>query len=130
LNRWYKIQSALCCLVVFSVLAGCGYLEKSHGESPKIDTSNGVSTSEAFLIAQGLLEEADEKRDYHIKKPQVLTDILVRDYPDYWFIIFPAKKFEKSFWSYLVVINRRAGQVAFSGAYVELDVVDYSWVFE
>ena len=95
-----------------------------------LDLSDGAQMPEAVILARQEFLKSPYRSEYYPKNPEVLHDLSVRDYPAYWFVSFLPKKFDQSFWRYLVVIEKDSGQIIYANPYVPLEVVDYDWVFK
>lgn len=112
---------------VLILFAGCstnGIRRPSH-----FSVADGVDRKEALWLARETLTASDFRPDYHADQGEILYDVLTKGYSDYWFVVFPARRFDDTFWNYLVVIRRKDGTVIFQGPYVPYEVVDYEWVF-
>ena len=71
-----------------------------------------------------------KSHQYKMKSPRILKDAFVRDYKDHWFVSFDPKSFDLSFWRYLVVVEKKSGQILFADTYIPYEVADYDWVFD
>ena len=107
--------------------ANTGSLEKAYKHVIFVD---GVDPKEAPVIARRAMIQKGYDTDYSAGSGAILYDRLVRDYPDYWFVSFDARKFEMNFWKYLVVIKKSDGEIIFAGAYVPLEILNYDWIFK
>lgn len=115
--------------VIFT--AGCADNIMTLASRPKkVDTTDGVNIQEARMIARAALKESSEASDYRANSGVVIDNFMSKAYPGYWFVGFANKRFDQSFWEYLVVVEKEAGDVYFSGAYVPLEVFSYDWVFK
>ena len=109
----------------------------------KLDYTDGVDIKEARIIAQRKIISVQEKRNYKITAPGVLNIPAAEKYEDYWFVVFGhnwlspistdpgAKTYtELKEAQYLVVINKRNGQIVFAGEYFPKRSQEFDWVFE
>jgi hypothetical protein len=109
----------------------------------KVDYSDGVSVSEAKLVAKRKIITVQEKRNYKITDPQILNTIFSQKYPDYYFIVFGHNWFSpistdenaKTYRDlmaaqYLVVINKATGEIPFYGEYFPKRSHGFEWVFQ
>ncbi|MCR4337836.1 MAG: hypothetical protein NUV91_08540 [Candidatus Omnitrophica bacterium] len=118
-------------LLIFSLMmmgcASAGNVQKAY---QAINLADGVDGWEAKTIAQKQLIDTEFQKQYYLNSGQVISTVLVHDYPDYWFVGFANKDFNQSFWEYLVVINKKDGEIKFAGPYVPLGVANFDWVFK
>ena len=98
--------------VVMSIAfgAGCATSHQIKEDKVVVNTADGVTRSEAIILAKQKLNPSEYIEDYDIKKPQVLFDFIEREYPQYWFVSFPLKDETLSSWTYLVVIDKENGK--------------------
>ena len=115
--------------LLFACLVGCSTISKIEKNYASVNFSNGIGSEEALFIAKKRLLDSLVFKDWKVDQPELMRDRFVRSYPDHWFVQFSSKAYERSFWRYLIVIDRKTGEVLEPGAYVPLEVVDYDWVF-
>jgi hypothetical protein len=102
-----------------------------------------VNAQEAKIIAQKKLINTEEKDSYRLSFPDIKTGHLVSKYPDYWFVVFghnflePMSKnaLTESYrdlldTEYLVVINKKTGEIPFFGEWYPKREDDFDWVFD
>jgi hypothetical protein len=109
----------------------------------KVDYSDGVSIPEAKLIAKRKIITVQEKRNYKITDPEVLNNVFSEKYSDYWFVVFGHNWFspistdenaktyrELMAAQYLVVIDKKTGEIPFYGEYFPKRSQGFEWVFQ
>lgn len=106
--------------------SGCA----TAGLKTPVVIEDGVSRQEAVVIASEHLRDLPAAKEYYYRRPELMRDMMVNDYTEHWFVSFPPKAFERSFWSYLIVMEQATGRIVFSDEYVPLKVIDYDWVFD
>ena len=108
-----------------------------------IDYSDGVSIKEAKMIAQRKIISVQEKKHYKITAPGVINNSASHKYEDYWFVVFGhnwlspistdagAKTYtELKEAQYLVVIDKKDGNIIFAGEYYPKRSPEFDWVFQ
>lgn len=109
----------------------------------RVDTSDGIDTKEAKIIAQRKIISVQEKRNYKITAPGIINNEASLKYEEYWFVVFGhnwlspisteegAKTYtELKEAHYLVVIGKKDGQIVFSGEYYPKRSPEFDWVFQ
>jgi hypothetical protein len=109
----------------------------------QVDYSDGVSIPEAKLIAKRKIITVQEKRNYKITDPEVLNNVFSEKYSDYWFVVFGHNWFSpistdenaKTYRDlmaaqYLVVIDKKTGEIPFYGEYFPKRSHGFEWVFQ
>jgi len=114
-------------------MAGCATLDSVGKNYEKINYSDGISPNEAKLIGKNQLISSADKNDYDALGPNFLTHIDKKEkkYSEYYFVIFYPKNTPAFFSSsrYLVVINKKAGDVLFSGSW-DFKYSKIEWLFD
>jgi hypothetical protein len=126
------------------LLAGCSspraiYKNYDH----LVNLSDGVNAQEAKIIAQKKLINTEEKDSYRISYPDIKSGQIVSQYPDYWFVVFGHNWMEPFSYNplaasyrevlqteYLVVINKKTGEMPFFGEWYPKRENDFDWVFD
>src|SRR5690242_18088985 len=114
-------------LVIVTVvgLTSCASREEIiRNYEEKVEYSDGVSATEAKLIAKRKIITVQEKRNYKITQPDLLTSVHTQKYPEYWFVVFGHNWFspistdenaktyrELMAAQYLVVIEKASGEI-------------------
>lgn len=131
-------------LLALALLTGCTSTEAIYKNYDKmVHLENGVNAEQAKIIAQKKLINTDEKDSYRISYPDIKTGPLVYKYPGYWFVVFGHNWLEPMSsdplagtytqlreTEYLVVINKKTGQVPFFGEWYPKRENDFDWVFD
>lgn len=124
-------------------LGGCASTEAVYRNYDRlVDTRNGVSAQEAKIIAQKELIGVQQRRDYRITAPDLKDTPESRKYPDYWFVAFGHNWFSpistdplaKTYTQlkeaqYVVVIDKKTGDIKFSGEWYPKRANNFDWVF-
>jgi hypothetical protein len=116
-------------IVIFSFV-GCSVSRTIDKQLTQVDRTNGLNYQESLIIAQDILHTSSFASDYDVKSGQIIQGILMRDYPNYWFVTFDAKDFRTPFWKFLVVMHKDSGEVVFAEPCVPLDHANFDWVFQ
>ena len=111
------------------ILAGCSGVGPYARQYETLNRQDGVTASEARVVAQYHFSLSDQVRIFKPGNPQVLDDRLVQKYSDFWFVTFYPRDIDQHFWRYLVVIEKKSGEVVWEGTYRPLTVFHYDWVF-
>ncbi len=114
--------------VLILLCAGCASVPVQE-QYDLVKRDDGISEKEAVIIGQYELTEAALTNRFHIKKGMILDDRLVEPYPDYWFVSFYPIAYDDHFRRFLVVIDKKNGNVVRAEMYRPLRVFDYEWVF-
>ncbi|HQO58660.1 MAG TPA: hypothetical protein PLT76_08070 [Candidatus Omnitrophota bacterium] len=125
--RSFKKVSWLIAAAVF--LAGCSVAARVNKDYAGLNRTDGVDEKEAGVIARHALLNSQSPKRFHINKASILSDRLVEPYPDYFFVSFYPVAFDDHFWRYLVVIDKKTGQVVREDQYRPLKNFNYEWVF-
>ena len=126
------------------LLAGCASREAIYANyAVMVDVADGVSDQEAKIIAQREIVNAKEKRDYRVTAPDIKTTKAALKYPDYWFVVFghnwfspistdpQAKTYtELRETQFVVVIDKKTGEVKFRGQWYPKRADNFDWVFD
>ena len=129
--------------IVF-LTVGCSSMDAVYNNYDRlVNVKDGVDAQEAKLIAQRMIINAMEKRDYRITAPDIKTGPEALQYPDFWFVVFGHNWFSpmstdpmaKTYTQlreavYLVVINKQDGTLKFYGQWYPKREADFDWVFE
>ena len=95
----------------------------------KVVYFNGVDQYEAETIAQMKLVKSVYASYFDTTKAKIRTDEAAQKYPDYWFIDFTQGiLFDAP--SYLVVIDKKTGDILLSDEYFPKKISNLDWVFE
>lgn len=113
-------------LAMILLMSGCA----TAGLKTTVVLEDGVSRAEAMVLASEHLRDRPESKEFYHNRPELMRDMMVNDYAEYWFVSFPPRAFDRSFWSYLIVLEKANGSVVFSEEYVPMKVLDYDWVFD
>ena len=82
--------------------------------------NDGISLSEAKIIAQNQLVKKNYAALYDLSKPHVDEDVAeMPDYQNYWFIFFEEKQSSSIPFIFMVVIDKDTGKVKFADDYNE-----------
>jgi hypothetical protein len=126
------------------MLAGCSSPQKIYDNyNNLVDLKNGVSQRDAKLIAQRVIVATDEQRNYRITAPDIRTDKEALKYPDFWFVVFGHNWFapistdplaktytELKNANFLVVIDKKNGNIQFAGLWYPRIAKNFEWVFD
>jgi hypothetical protein len=109
----------------------------------KVEYNDGVAPKEAILIAKRKIITVQEKRNYKITDPAILSNAFSDRYPEYYFVVFGhnwlspistdpnAKTYtELKSAQYLVVISKATGEIPFFGEYYPKRSQGFDWVFQ
>ncbi|MDE1921497.1 MAG: hypothetical protein KGI24_08660 [Candidatus Omnitrophica bacterium] len=131
-------------LLVLCFLTGCSSTEAIYKNYDKlIFPGKAVSAEQAKVIAQRKLIGTGDKDSYRISYPDIKTGPLADKYPDDWFVVFghnwlsPLNKnamldtyTELRETQYLVVVDKKTGEVVFFGEWYPERENDFDWVFD
>ncbi|MBI4309154.1 MAG: hypothetical protein HY591_02365 [Candidatus Omnitrophica bacterium] len=108
-----------------------------------VDVFNGVDEQEAKIIAQKEIIGMQQSRDYRVTAPDIKTTQAALQYTQYWFVAFGHNWFSpistdpmaKTYTQlretqYLVVIDKKTGNIKFSGEWYLKRANDFNWVFD
>jgi hypothetical protein len=113
-------------LIALVVLQGCA---STSAKFTQVDPSNGINRYEAIMMAKSEIENAGLKNYFKNLKPILREDPYASKYPEYWFVDFTPKIYF-DFWGYLVVINKKTGEIIHSRDYYwPVKIADLDWVF-
>ncbi len=108
------------------VLTGCS---TTTNRFTTVDPSNGINRYEAILLAKQEINKAGLRNYFNNLKPIIREDPVAAKYPDYWIVDFTPKIYF-DFWGYLVVINKKTGEIIHSrDYYFPAKIADLDWVF-
>ena len=110
-----KIMKGIVVLCLIHLLSGCATTNSIKVNYEKINYSDGINKEEAVLIAKNHLLSTKYKYDYQIISPLVLNNKSTRQYPDFWCIRFHPKKLHLMPYYYLVMINKKTGEIVSYG---------------
>jgi hypothetical protein len=134
--RWFLLPLIL--------LAGCATSRDVYKNyDSKVTPGQGVSSEQAKIVAQKKLLNTIDKERYRLSYPDIKTGEVVKKYPDYWFVVFghnwlePMSKYPMA-WTYkqlretefLVVIDKKTGEIPFFGEWYPKRENDFDWVFD
>ena len=132
-------------LVVFVLaIGGCASTDAIYQNYANlVDTSDGANEQEAKIIAQKEIIGMQQSRDYRITAPDIKTTPEALQYPQYWFVGFghnwlspiSTDPMAKTYTQlretqYLVVIDKKTGEIKFSGEWYPKRRGDFGWVFD
>ena len=137
------MKQLLCVLGLLAVI-GCATNEAVYRNfSSLINVQDGIDEQEAKIIAQRNIIVTQERRDYRITAPDIKTTMEAQKYADYWFVVFGhnwlspistdpmAKTYtELKEAQYLVVINKKTGDVKFTGQWYPKRADNFDWIFD
>ena len=126
------------------MLSGCSSTEAIYRNYDRlVDSRNGVMAQEAKIIAQKELVGMQQRRDYRVSVPDLKDTLETRKYPDYWFVSFGHNWFspistdplaktytELKEAQYIVVIDKKTGEIKFSGEWYPKRANNFDWVFD
>lgn len=129
--------------IVLLAVAGCSSAQAIYDNYAKIvNVSDGVNEEEAKIMAQKQIIGTQEQRDYRVTAPDIKNTPQAQKYPEYWFIVFGHNWFspvstdplaktytELRETQYLVVINKKTGEIKFAGEWYPKRANDFDWVF-
>lgn len=132
------------CVLGLMLLVGCASNEAIYRNYVNmVDVKDGVSEQEAKIIAQRNIIMTHEKRDYRVTAPDIKTTMDATKYADYWFVVFGhnwlspistdpmAKTYtELKETQFLVVINKKDGNVKFCGQWYPKRADNFDWIFD
>ena len=131
-------------LGIVLLTAGCASVDAVYDNYDRlVNAQDGVDAQEAKLIAQRMIINTAEKRDYRITAPDIKTTPEALKYPDHWFVVFGhnwlspmstdpmAKTYtELRNTEYVVVIAKKDGNLKFYGQWYPKREADFDWVFD
>jgi hypothetical protein len=117
-------------ILVCAMTTGCSVSRAIDSQLAQMDRSNGLNYQEAVIVAQDTLRMSPAAPDYDVKSGKVIQGLLVRGYPDHWFVTFDAKDFRTPFWKFMVVMHKDTGEIIFSESCIPLDHANFDWVFQ
>ncbi len=100
-------------LLIIVLLTGCTGIKTVSKNYSKINYRDGVSRSEAKLIAKKSLMESQVVHEYRFASPAILKWGKAFGHPNYWFIAFDSRNVLQPD-KYLVVIDKRDGEIRYS----------------
>lgn len=132
--------------IVFLVLIGLNgcasvrAIEKNYQNM--VDVKDGVNQQEAKIMAQKEIISTYEERAYRVTAPDIRTTEEALKYPEFWFVVFGhnwlsplstdalAKTYtELKETLFVVVINKKSGEIVFSGEWYPKRNSSFDWVF-
>ena len=131
-------------VAVLAGFSGCASNEAiSNNYNKLVNASDGVTEQEAKIMAQNDLIKVIEKRDYRVTVPDIKSTPEALKYPAYWFVVFGHNWFspistdplaktytELRETQYLVVIDKKSGEIKFSGQWYPKRSNNFDWVFD
>ncbi len=94
-----------------------------------VTKNDGIDPDEALAMATYQLVQSPRKGKFNYREPNLMKSPFIRPYPDFWFVEFESNNFDDRFGRYLVVINKKSGDIVFADRYFPYEVMDYDWVF-
>ena len=130
--------------VVLLMLAGCATNKAVFKNFTNlVNVEDGVDEKEAKIIAQRNIIVTHERRDYRITAPDIKMTMEAGKYPEYWFVVFGhnwlspistdpmAKTYtELKETQYLVVIDKKSGDIRFAGQWYPKRADNFDWIFD
>ena len=131
-------------IAIFSIAAGCTTTKAIYKNYDRlVHNKAGVNSEQAKIIAQKMLINTEEKEKYRVSYPDIKVGKLADQYPGYWFVVFGHNWLEPMSQSayaltyrelistqFLVVINKKTGEVPFFGEWYPKRENDFDWVFD
>lgn len=99
-------------LILILLLTGCANSQRFT----KVFPQNGINQYEAILVAKNEVLSSDFKRYFSSIDAKIRLDDQAKEYPDFWFVEVTPDVY-MDFQSYIVVINKRNGEVVRSQDY-------------
>lgn len=126
LLRHCKIFAILFGIAIFM---GCAIsIESINKNYTKINFQDGISKSDAKIIAQKALLDSGEITKYIYEKPIFDNDLFVQKrYPNYAFVHFAPEAGSNE--GFLVIINEERGEVKYTGPFSPVQNKDYDMFF-
>ena len=117
-------------LILFlSVAFGCTPLDKLRQDYEKVVYFNGISRHEAITIAQMTITNSIYESYFYRFPAEIVDDEHSQKYLQYWFVEFsPEITYDAP--SYLVLVDKKNGEVAFHHEYWPKHREGYDWVFQ
>ena len=129
--------------IVFLTI-GCASTDAVYNNYDRlVNVKDGVNEQEAKIIAQRMIVNTMEKRDYRITAPDIRTTPEALQYPDFWFVVFghnwlspmSTDPMAKTYTQlretqYVVVISKKDGTLKFYGQWYPKREADFDWVFD
>jgi hypothetical protein len=126
------------------ILSGCSSTKAIYNNyETLVDVQDGVSSKEAKIMAQKVIISTHEQRHFRITAPDVKTTPAALKYSDYWFVVFGHNWFspmstdplaktytELRETQFVVVIEKKTGNIKFSGLWYPKRANNFDWVFE
>ncbi|MBF0532732.1 MAG: hypothetical protein HQL23_06490 [Candidatus Omnitrophica bacterium] len=125
-----KIRKMLAALGLVWILCGCANSGSTVAQKEKIAYPSGVSADDALKISRQQLKKSSSRGKYAGDSGQVVHSRFSQPYADFWFVEFDSKDFDRGFWKYLVVLDKKTGAVRYANPYVPYDVANYDWIFQ
>ena len=110
-------------------MSGCATANSINKGYGKIKYKDGVNKKEALLIAKKCLIESPVKGKYRIINPSILNNGDTYPHPNHWFISFNNKPFTPDS-MFLVVVDKRNGEIVYSEKKYFSTVKGLRWIFE
>ncbi len=131
-------------LITILILSGCASTDAIYRNYDKlVNIQDGVDAQEAKIMAQKDLIGMQQKRDYRVTAPDLKTTPEALQYPDYWFVVFghnwlspmSTDPLAKTYTQlreaqYVVVIDKKTGEIKFSGEWYPKRQDNFEWVFD
>jgi hypothetical protein len=111
------------------LLSGCATIDSVNKNYQKINYSDGINTEEAKLIGKKRLINSGYQSEYQVISPDFLIDKRTKKYPDYWFVVYHPKNLGLTHSKYLVVMNKKTGDVLYSD-YWECKENNFDWIID
>jgi len=144
INRHSQLLAGIHSLLLICLLAGCTSTKAIYKNYDRlVKPGSSVDMRQAKIIAQKKLVNTEEKDNYRISIPDIKTGPIADKYPNFWFVVFghnflepmsenalTATYRELLETEYLVVIDKKTGDVPFFGEWFPKRENDFDWVFD
>ena len=119
-------------LLMLFILQGCATQSSLKKSMEKVNYKDGISSVEAKIIAKKKLNDTPFLGwlVYKIIGPKIIDNVHSKKYPKYWFVEFGEKSPNSSSSKYLVIIDKKTGEIIEAVTYEPVKKQDISWAIE
>ena len=116
-------------IMVVMLLTGCATAKSVDKNYSLINYKDGISITEAKLIAKKSLLESKSLGAYQFMAPKVFDRWESYRHQNYWFVLFSPKAYQLKPSHYLVVVEKKSGKIQYAETKYPSNVKGYDWLF-
>jgi len=122
LIKWFHIT------IIVVGLSACSTVNSVNKSYSKINRDDGISVKEAKIIAKKSLVDSQFTRKFIVINPKTLKNPDTYPHPNHYFLKSKSKLLGSDGSSYLVVIDKRTGEVIYSRKNYPTYIKGYRWI--